>query len=349
MTRVDFGLFDWIDRGTAPLHQLYEERLQLLEAADTAGFFGYHLAEHHATPLGMAPSPALFLSAAAQHTRRIRVGPLVYLLPLYNPLRLIEEVCMLDHLTGGRLELGVGRGVTPYELRYFGVDAAGTRAIFNEALAVLLAGLTHERLTFAGQHYRYDDVPMELHPLQQPYPPLWYPTHNSESVEYAARHGYHFVGLGPAAHVHQHVDLYWQTWEAHRQESGRLNGHVAAPKVGILRQVCVADTDAEAMAAAQAAHIDWYRSITKLWHDHDDHSIDGLFAWEPSIQGETILCGSAARVREQTARLLEVSGCNYVICAFAWGTLPYEQTRRSLHLFAEEVMPAFTGSGAPMA
>src|SRR5499433_4622483 len=108
MAQVTFGLFDWMDRGKAPLHQLYEERLQLLEAADTAGFFGYHLAEHHDTPLGMAPSPALFLTAAAQRTRRIRLGPLVYLLPLYHPLRLIEEVAMLDQLSGGRLELGSG-------------------------------------------------------------------------------------------------------------------------------------------------------------------------------------------------------------------------------------------------
>ena len=222
MAQVAFGLFDWIDRGTVPLHQLYEERLQLLEAADAANFFCYHLAEHHATPLGMAPSPALFLTAAAQRTRRIRLGPLVYLLPLYNPLRLIEEVCMLDHLSGGRLELGVGRGVTPYELRYFGVDPAGTRAT-------------------------------------------------------------------------------------------------------------------------------WYRSIIKLWHDHDDHSCDGLFAWEPSLQNETILFGSPARVREQIGRLVEASGCNYVICAFAWGTLPHEHTLCSLRLFVEEVMPAFSGSATPVA
>ena len=75
MAQTAFGLFDWIDRGDAPLHQLYEERLQLLEAADAAGFFGYHLAEHHATPLGMAPSPALFLSAVAQRTHNLRLGP----------------------------------------------------------------------------------------------------------------------------------------------------------------------------------------------------------------------------------------------------------------------------------
>jgi alkanesulfonate monooxygenase SsuD/methylene tetrahydromethanopterin reductase-like flavin-dependent oxidoreductase (luciferase family) len=349
MAQVAFGVFDWIDRGKVPLHQLYAQRLQLLEVADAAGFFCYHLAEHHATPLGMAPSPALFLTAAAQRTRRIRLGPLVYLLPLYNPLRLIEEVCMLDHLSGGRLDLGIGRGVSPYELGYFGVAAADTRAIFTEALAVLVAGMTHERLTFEGQHYQYHDVPMELRPMQQPYPPLWYPTHNPESIEYVARHGYNFAAIGPAAHVRQLVDTYWQTWQAHRQEPGRLNSHVAAPKVGVMRQVFVADTDTEALAATRAAHADWYRSITKLWHDHNDHSVDGFFAWEPAVQSQTVIFGSPARVRAQMTQLLEETGCNYAICSFAWGTFPHEQTLHSLRLFAEEVMPAFSGRAAPVA
>jgi hypothetical protein len=132
MEQIAFGLFDWIDRGTAPMHQLYEDRLQLLQAADMAGFFCYHLAEHHLTPLSMAPSPALFLAAATQRTRRIRLGPLVYLLPLYDPLRLIAEVCMLDQMSRGRLELGIGRGISPYELRHYGVDPAASRMIFNE-------------------------------------------------------------------------------------------------------------------------------------------------------------------------------------------------------------------------
>jgi alkanesulfonate monooxygenase SsuD/methylene tetrahydromethanopterin reductase-like flavin-dependent oxidoreductase (luciferase family) len=166
---------------------------------------------------------------------------------------------------------------------------------------------------------------------------------------YAARHGYHFVSLGPAAGVRQLVETYWQTWEAHRQAPHRLNGHVAAPKVGVVRQVFVADTEAEALAATRTAHGDWYHSITKLWHDHDDHMPDRLFSWETSTQHETILFGSPARVREQIAQLLEVSGCNYVICAFAWGTFPHAQTLRSLRLFAEEVMPAFAGSAALLA
>ena len=116
--------------------------------------------------------------------------------------------------------------------------------------------------------------------------------------------------------------------------------------MGILRQVVVADTDDEALAITRAAHTDWYRSITKLWHDHDDHSVDGLFAWETATQYETMIFGSPARVREQVGHLVEGSGCNYVICAFAWGTLPHQQTLRSLRLFAQEVMPAFSGSAA---
>src|SRR5215813_1042874 len=96
---MDIGLFDHLDRRDMPLDEFYEMRLRLLQRYDAAGFYSYHLAEHHATPLGLAPVPGIFLAAATQRTERIRLGPCVYCLPLYDPLRLIEEVCMLDHLS----------------------------------------------------------------------------------------------------------------------------------------------------------------------------------------------------------------------------------------------------------
>ena len=123
---------------------------------------------------------------------------------------------------------------------------------------------------------------------------------------------------------------------------------MAEPKVGVLRQLFVADTDEEALAATRAAHGDWYHSIMKLWHEHGNHDLDGLFSWDTSTEHETIIFGSPARVREQMARLLEVSGCNYVVCSFAWGSFTHEQTLHSLHLFTEEVMPAFSGSVASL-
>lgn len=98
MSEIAFGIFDHLERRDEPLDRLYEERLQMVAAAETAGFFCYHVAEHHATPLGLAPSPGIFLSAVAARTQRIHMGPLVFLLPLYNPLRLVQEICMLDQI-----------------------------------------------------------------------------------------------------------------------------------------------------------------------------------------------------------------------------------------------------------
>lgn len=342
MPPVQFGLFDWIDRREAPLGQIYEERLQLLEAADSAGFVGYHLAEHHFTPLGMAPSPGIFLAAATQRTRRIRLGPLVYLLPLYNPVRLVQEICMLDHLSGGRLELGLGRGVSPYELGYHGVDAARSRDIFREALAVIISGLTHERLTYQGEHYHYEDVPVELSPVQKPYPPLWYATSTFDSVPWAAEQGFNLALLGPAHVARTFVDRYREVWEQHKDTPHRLNAHVREPKIAINRQVVVAETDAEAEVITRAVHPRWAQSFIKLWVEHGNTDYIRRVDLDAALKHETIIAGSPATVREQVARLIEVSGCTYIICCFAWGSLTHQQALRSLRLFADEVIPAFT-------
>ena len=185
-------------------------------------------------------------------------------------------------------------------------------------------GMTKKRLTFQGKYFNFQDVPMELEPLQQPYPPLWYPTRALDSVRQAAGQGYNCVTIGPADQVCQNVKIYWETWTAHQQETERLNAHVSEPKVGVMRQVVVADTDEEALTAAQEAHSDWYHSITKLWHAHGDHGPDGHFASEPSIRDGSIIYGSPDRVKEQVEELMEHTGCNYLVCAFAWGTLTHQ-------------------------
>ena len=132
---MKFGVFDHMDRGTAPLAEQFESRLKLLEAYERHGFYGYHIAEHHTTPLGMASSPSVFLAAATQRTRRLRFGALVYPLPMYHPLRVAEEVVMLDHMSRGRLELGLGRGASPSEIATFDVDPDQAPAMNREATA----------------------------------------------------------------------------------------------------------------------------------------------------------------------------------------------------------------------
>ncbi|MGH6738884.1 MAG: LLM class flavin-dependent oxidoreductase, partial [Bradyrhizobium sp.] len=134
---LEFGVFDHVDRNDLPLQQFYEDRLKLIEAYDGAGFYGYHCAEHHSTPLGMSPSPSVYLAAIAQRTKRLHFGPLVYTLALYHPLRLAEEICMLDQMSRGRLMVGVGKGISQIELGYYGVDYDKANDMYAEALTVI--------------------------------------------------------------------------------------------------------------------------------------------------------------------------------------------------------------------
>jgi alkanesulfonate monooxygenase SsuD/methylene tetrahydromethanopterin reductase-like flavin-dependent oxidoreductase (luciferase family) len=121
---LQFGIFDHVDDNGTPLADLFETRLKLVEQYDRSGFRSYHIAEHHSTPLGMAPSPSVFLAAVAQRSQRLRFGPLLYVTPMYHPLRVAEEVVMLDHMSRGRLELGLGRGASPIEIAGFDVEPA---------------------------------------------------------------------------------------------------------------------------------------------------------------------------------------------------------------------------------
>ena len=190
---LEFGVFDHLDRNDLPLRDYYEQRLKVIEAFDRGGFYAYHVAEHHFTPLGMAPSPSVFLSAIAQRTKRLRFGTFVYALPLHHPLRVMEEICMLDHMSGGRVEMGFGRGSVPYEMSYYGQDAERAAGDLCRALEVILKAFTAKTLSWKGQYNRFDNVPMEMEPLQKPHPPLWYGAHSPDSAERAARRGLHMV------------------------------------------------------------------------------------------------------------------------------------------------------------
>ena len=190
---TQFGIFDQNDQGPYPLAEQYEHRLKLIEFYDRAGFRTYHMSEHHATPLNMTPSPSVFLAAVAQRTKRLRFGALVYVLPAHHPLRLAEEICMLDHLSGGRVELGVGRGASPHELAYFGIDPDQARAMYVEAYDVIMQALTRDAVDFSGRHYRFANVPIDMKPLQRPHPPIWYAVPVPDGAAWPAQHAINVV------------------------------------------------------------------------------------------------------------------------------------------------------------
>ena len=332
---MDIGIFDHLDRRDVPLAEFYESRLRLLEQYDAAGFYSYHLAEHHATPLGLAPAPGIFIAAATQRTRRIRLGPCVYCLPLYDPLRLIEEVCMLDQLSRGRFDFGVGRGIVPYEMAYFNLHHLETEEIYQEALEVVLQGLQSEVLDHRGPRYTYRKVPMVLRPVQQPHPPLWYGLSHAAGAEWAATNRVHVLANAPSELSAPLFDRYREVWE-------RKHGGAALPRLGITRHVVTAPTDAQAEALARPGYAAWYANLTKLWRDFGSIPIRFARDFDEARQRGIALAGTPARVGEEIARQVAASRCTYFVCRLMFGEMTPAEAGASVDLFASDVLPHLT-------
>jgi alkanesulfonate monooxygenase SsuD/methylene tetrahydromethanopterin reductase-like flavin-dependent oxidoreductase (luciferase family) len=336
---LEFGVFDHLDRNDLPLGELYEQRLRVIETFDRAGFYAYHVAEHHFTPIGMAPSPSVFLSAVGQRTNRLRFGTFVYALPVHHPLRVFEEICMLDHMSGGRLEIGFGRGSVPFEISYYGQNAEERQEIYAEHLEVILKAFTVKTLTWKGRYNQFENVPMELASYQKPHPPLWYGAHSPDSAERAARKGLHIVTNDMPSNTRAIVDRYRQIWS---EVQGTQTGKAALPKMGMVRFIVVADSDTEAMNIARRAYLRWRASFVYLSEMNGREmrsplradSFDTLIA-----QGQAI-AGSPETVRAFLAAQIEECGVNYVVGQFCFGDLALDEMLHSVELFSAHVIPA---------
>jgi alkanesulfonate monooxygenase SsuD/methylene tetrahydromethanopterin reductase-like flavin-dependent oxidoreductase (luciferase family) len=342
---MKFGVFDHLDRNASvTLAAQYENRLRLIEAYERTGFYCYHVAEHHSTPLGMAPSPSVFLAAIAQRTKRLRLGPLVYPLPLHHPLRVMEEICMLDHLSNGRLDVGIGRGAVPYEIEYYGSDPREAQARYMEAYEVLIKGLTGRTLTHKGKYFAFNDVPLEIAPLQQPHPPFWYGAVNAEGAAWAARNKVNIVCNAPTPAVRDIIARYRAEWLA----AGNRIADV--PLMGMNRYVVLADSDRAAMTMAERAYAVWHQSFFYLWKKRGG-APEHIHAIYPDTFAEAqrksyAIAGTPDTVRETLVTQIAEAGNNYMICRFAFGDLSLDESSRSLALFEREVMPALAGTRA---
>ncbi len=329
-----FGVFDHLDHPGGDLADLYAMRLALIGDYDRAGFHAYHLAEHHGTDLGAAPSPALFLAAAAQHSTRLRLGAMVFCLPLYHPVRLLEEICMLDQMSGGRLELGVGRGISPIEGDFFGVDAADAREIYREDLALILEGLKGGELDFEGARRRVAGMPMVLTPRQKPHPPLWFGVGVPESAVFPAEQGINILSNQTTARVREVTDAYRAAWTA----AGRAAADL--PLLGMTRHIVVAEDGEEARAIARRAYQPWREAFLRLWKRHGlvppnvslPEDFDQLMALGQGI------AGTADEVAAEIARQEGEADVNYFLCRFAFGDITLAEAQLSVGLFRARMM-----------
>lgn len=335
---MKFGIFDWVEASDSRSPaEIFEHKLQLAAAADRAGFHGMFLAEHQGTPLSIDGSPSVLLAAMIQRTRRLRMGALTFCLPWYDAYRFYNEVCMLDQMSGGRLELGVGRGVSPIESLIFGLKSIDeSRARYRETLDVFFSACENRILKYHGQ-----DVELYNKPVQKPWPPLWFPSSNRESIAFTARHGYHTALMAKLADCKPLFDEYRETWQRHRNDPGRHNAHVAAPFLARTQHLVIADTEAEAETLGLRAFEVWkghIHHLTRKAGRPDVHKI------EPYAEDSTqrLITGTPSVALEKLQEVVRVTGMNYLLCIFSFGDIAPQQALHSLDLFSREVMPKLT-------
>ncbi len=375
---IKFGVFDHIEPvDEMPLHEVYNLRMQQIEKFDNKGFYAYHLAEHHTPAVhSLAPSQNVFLAAASQRTSQLKLAPCVYVLPLHHPLRLIEEISMLDHLSKGRLEIGIGRGGV-MEAFFWGqeADSETNYLRYKETLDIVKQGLDTNSLSYEGQFHRFDELPMRLGPVQRPYPPMWY----MRNAETAALEGMNTVVVGTLDSLRTETIRFKRVWEAtHGKNTPTVQG--TEPKIGLVVHMVVAETDEEAIQIAKPAweKYRWNlaaprrieaerRGLTQF-----QSSTDGSFGFvgdrpvdlpdretrrdieaeierfdkqstreDPTRLGGVALAGSPESVMRYMDEYVS-TGANYFMCSFQWGDLDHDTAMKSISLFSNEVMPYYS-------
>ena len=329
-----YGIFDWVEASARPSAEVYEHKLELAAAAERAGFHGFFIAEHHGTPLSIDGSPTALLSAIFQRTRHLRAGALTFCLPWYHPYRFYSEVCMLDHLSYGRLELGVGRGVSPIESKIFGLNSVEeSRERYRATLDTFFETCHRSTMKLPGA-----DAEVHLKPYQRPYPPLWFPSSNRESIEFTARHGYHTAFIGKHADCKPMFERYRELWEKHRNDPGRHNAHVAAPFLARTQHLVIADTDAEAEKLGLQAYETWAGHLHHLTRKLGRPDVHKTTPYDED-SAQRLIAGSPRTALEKLGEMLRLTGANYLLCIFSFGDIAPDCAIRSLELFAAEVMP----------
>lgn len=331
---MKFGVMDHVDDSGRSAQDHFETRLRFTETLDQLGFYSYHVAEHHGTPLGFAPSPNVYLSAVAQRTRKLRFGPMVYVAALYHPMRLAEEICMLDQLSGGRLQVGLGRGAVALEQELYGIDPVTTNKRYEEARDIIIAALTSPQVDFSGEHFQVRDFPMVLRCLQQPRPPLWYGLGNPEAAVWAASESANVISLRPPAIASAAFARYRTEWQA----LGRAEQDL--PFMGVCRHVVVAETDAQAQAAAREAFPRWRASLAALWDRRGTPLPVALpLEWDALQAAGMGIAGTPQRVLDYVRAQNDAVGGNFFLCQMMFGGMPLDFAQQSARLFAFEIAP----------
>jgi alkanesulfonate monooxygenase SsuD/methylene tetrahydromethanopterin reductase-like flavin-dependent oxidoreductase (luciferase family) len=323
--------FGWRDR-SVPLNSVYETAVERFTIMDRAGYDAVWLAEHHFSGFSVCPSVHMMGTMAAAHTKRLRIGTAVSLAPFYNPLRLAEEVALLDVLSGGRVNWGAGRGFERSEFTAFNIPGEESAPRFHETVDIVLTAWTSQRLSYQGQFYNYDGVEVLPKPLQSPHPPVWMAASSMPAIEWAASQG-HSILMDPHSSrsdlIRKRQNYAKRLTEAGFSDAGRT--------IPMARLVAIDETEAKAREVARRAAEWTVASYVGRAHDNVRQEMRTFGGKDPIdfYLEDVMIYGTADSVADQILSFGAEIGMEYLMAAPLSG--------RSFRLLTDKVLPSVAG------
>ena len=350
-----FGTYYFFQAAPGFSHaEVVHRELEQIEWTEELGYDEIWLTEHHFIDYGLSVDPATLASAAAARTERIRIGLAAAILPFHHPLRLAEQMALIDIISRGRLDVGVGRGNRPAEFRGYHVPQQESRERFDEAIEIIQKAWTQDRFSHEGRYFTIPEARVIPKPWQRPHPPLFQVCATKDGIENCAARGWPMLNsilTGPLEQLIATRDTYVETLQKHQRSAAEIAALLA--QWGVSRHIYVADTDAQAFAETKDAEM-WYQDSLRRFivpeRIEDAHpSLQpgframaerfGNVTWE-KLATETVAFGSPDTVARHI-EAMQALGISRVLCWMNFGGLPQDKIRRSMELFAREVMPRF--------
>src|SRR5262250_767228 len=348
---MEFGLFFLMHRDEQWSEQaVYQSGLEQMLAAEPLGYRSVWIAEHHFNDYGLCPSPPVLAAFLAARTTTLRLGMGVSLLPLHHPVDLAEELAVLDLVSGGRLDVGIGRGGTLQDYQTFQSDRADSRERVEEGITLMRHAWSGAPFDFKGRFHSAERLHVRPAPAQRPHPPLYIAANSEDSVLSAARLGLPALSsfFVPVPELQRRRKLYRETALA----AGRSEAEIdeLERESGGMRVVHVAPTTDEALAATEPPFMSYQRRMSVLRSDATggnvpnsfDRSLLRLRSFHEYLADGWALIGTPSQVRDGLQQYLDATGYQRVLLLMALPGIDTKLALRSMRLFATQVAPALT-------
>ena len=350
---MKFGVLHFFEHpaGGKSEHQIVREQLDCMRAAEDMGFDSIWAPEHHSTEYGFSASPMVTLAAIASVTKRIRLGSGVLVLPFNDPIRVAEEGAMVDLMSDGRLDLGVGRGFQPIEYQAVAVDQSKSREIFDEALDAIVCAWTEEPMSFKGDHFDIPEQSVRPKPLQKPHPPIWIAAISDPSFELAGRRGFNLLCSMVYGFKSERLHHLLADYRDALREEGQNPGE---REIGASCMVYCAESIEQARRDFGGPVLWYYRNIANLvapplgqpppqgYETYPSiRKTAQTVQWDELLSSGALICGNPESCIRQIEDLQKKYGFTQILCWTRLSGLENRKVLRSMELMQNHVIPYF--------